>query len=39
MNPPPAATMRMMLAMPGSADPTESLTWLLFMPEPKPSAK
>ena len=24
---------------PGSADPTESLTWLLFRPEPNPSAK
>ena len=38
LNPPPAATMRMMLATAGSADPTESLTWLLFRPEPRPSA-
>src|SRR3954452_22774989 len=38
LNPPPAATIRMMLAMPGSAEPTESLTWLLFRPEPMPSA-
>ena len=38
LNPPPAATMRMMLATAGSADPTESLTWLLFRPDPNPSA-
>src|SRR6476659_7362764 len=28
LNPPPAATMRMMLATAGSADPTDWLTWL-----------
>src|SRR6186997_1176873 len=39
LNPPPAATMRLMLATPGSAEPTESLTWPLLMPEPKPRAK
>src|SRR6476661_7060793 len=38
LNPPPAATMRMMLAIAGSADPTESLTWPLFRPDPRPRA-
>jgi hypothetical protein len=38
LKPPPAATMRMMLAIAGSADPTESLTWLLSSPEPSPRA-
>src|SRR6478672_97545 len=38
LNPPPAATMRMMLATAGSADPTDWLTWLLFRPDPSPSA-
>src|SRR6478735_11134146 len=38
LNPPPAATMRMMLATAGSAEPTESLTCRLSRPDPSPRA-
>src|SRR6476659_3648359 len=38
LKPPPAATMRMMLATAGRADPPDSLTWVLFRPDPSFSA-